>query len=74
MYNAPSCVDGGNLTIAGLSVTGNGFGTWTYSFAVTGSDCTKASDTASSGQTVGKSDDDDENDDEDNDDNDGGDY
>ena len=55
MYNAPTCVDAGNLTIAGLSVTGNGFGTWKYSFAVTGSDCTKAATGATPGQvTVGQ--------------------
>jgi hypothetical protein len=35
-YNAPDSVPSGSLTIAGLSVTGNGFGTWTYTFAVTG--------------------------------------
>lgn len=52
MYNAPACVDAGNLTIAGLSVTGNGFGTWKYSFAVTGSDCTNAAGTANQGQVT----------------------
>jgi hypothetical protein len=52
VYNAPACVGAGNLTIAGLSVTGNGFGTWKYSFAVTGSDCTKAAGTANQGQVV----------------------
>jgi hypothetical protein len=55
VYNAPACVSNGNLTIAGLSVTGNGFGTWKYSFTVTGSACTKAAPGASSGQAaVGK--------------------
>lgn len=54
MYNAPACVGTGNLTIAGLSVTGNEFGTWKYSFAVTGSDCTKVAGKARQGQAVGQ--------------------
>jgi hypothetical protein len=32
-------VPGNNLTMAGLSVTGNGFGVWTANFAVLGSNC-----------------------------------
>jgi hypothetical protein len=39
VYNAPACVPGNNITIGGLSVTGSGFGIWTYSFTVSGSSC-----------------------------------
>ncbi|KAF2093816.1 hypothetical protein NA57DRAFT_80818 [Rhizodiscina lignyota] len=39
VYNAPSCVQDNNITIGGLSVTGSGFGVWSYSFTVTGSNC-----------------------------------
>lgn len=38
-YNAPACVPGGNITLAGLSVTDMGFGVWQYTFPVTGSKC-----------------------------------
>lgn len=34
-YNAPQCGTG-PITLAGLSVTDNGFGVWTYTFPVTG--------------------------------------
>jgi hypothetical protein len=41
-FNVPACVNSGNITIAGLSVTDAGFGVWKYNFPVTGSTCTES--------------------------------
>jgi hypothetical protein len=47
VYNAPACLQGNVVKMGGLAVTGAGFGQWTYTFNVTGSQC--------SGQTNGGS-------------------
>jgi len=41
VYHAPACVPGGNITLAGLSVTDMGFGVWSYKLPVVGSNCNK---------------------------------
>src|SRR5690349_20600106 len=39
VFTAPGCIPGNNITFAGLSVTGTGFGQWQQTFQVTGSVC-----------------------------------
>ncbi|KIV99650.1 hypothetical protein, variant 2 [Verruconis gallopava] len=51
VYNAPACIPGNNITIGGLSVTGSGFGIWTYSFQVTGSSCGGGNGKSGAGNT-----------------------
>lgn len=43
VFNAPDCIPGSNITFAGLSVTGTGFGQWLQTFEVIGSLCAPAS-------------------------------
>jgi hypothetical protein len=43
VFNAPNCIPGNNITFAGLSVTGTGFGQWLQTFEVTGSICAPVS-------------------------------